>query len=113
MKMVYILQNNFDPTDGTLIVDLPSRYYDYYIGNGDDTTTDGSNSLIDFGSHESMVDSSIYTLYMKWTDSGTGTTYQFWPASLDKTEGETTFGSNSEDTKITATFKSVHTGTKP
>ena len=75
MKMVYILQNNFDPTDGTLIVDLPSRYYDYYIGNGDDTTTDGSNSLIDFGSHESMVDSSIYTLYMKWTDSGTGTTY--------------------------------------
>ena len=71
MKMEYILQNNFDPTDGKIIIDLPTRYYDYYIGNNDGTTTDGSNTLIDSGSHESMVDSSLLALYMKWVDGAT------------------------------------------
>lgn len=88
MKMEYILQGSFDTSDGKLIIDLPTRYYDYYMGN--DLVTDGSDSLIDSGSHESMVDSSLMTLYMKWDDSGN--TYQFWPASLEHLEGQKTFG---------------------
>ena len=92
MKMEYELQANFEPSSGIIIIDLPMRYHDYYLGNG-------AGSLIATATEASMVDSSLLSVSMV---SG-GTTY--WPPTTLLEENQTTFtGSSGKDTKITATF---------
>ena len=91
MKMEYELGVNFAPEDGIIIIDLPMRYHDYFYN-------DGGSSLITATSQESMVDSTLLSVYMIYD----GTTY--WPSLLLE-EDQTTFtGSSGKDTKITATF---------
>ena len=95
--MEYELQADFDLSTGIIIIDLPMRYHEYYLGNG-------AGSLIATATEASMVDSSLLSVSMVHG----GTTY--WPPTTLLEENQTTFtGSSGKDTKITATFGTAAT----
>ena len=55
MRLSYALEADFNLETGVMVIDLPSRYHDYWVG-------DGSTSLIESASDTSMVDSDLLSV---------------------------------------------------
>ena len=70
MHLSYVLGQNFDPSSGSIVIDLPNRYYDYWDG------ADGSTSLISSSDATSMVDSSLLSVYLE------NSSLTFWASKI-------------------------------
>lgn len=101
MHLSYVLGQNFDPSSGSIVIDLPNRYYDYWNG------ADGTTSLIALSDATSMVDSSLLSVYLE------NSSFTFWASSIVLDDNQSTFPTSSssvqstKDTKITASFSTA------